>query len=48
MPAVTGYFAPSEEDLAKGGDDFPVLDEDEYIAKITSITVESMKNNFTI
>jgi len=45
MP-VTGYYAPSEDELAKGGGDYPVLGEDEYIAKVTSITVESMKNNF--
>lgn len=49
MP-VSGYYAPSEEDMQNGaagnGDPFPRLEEDEYIAKITEITVEQKPNNF--
>lgn len=49
MP-VTGYSAPSEEEMQNGaagnGDPFPRLDEDEYIATITSIVVEQKPNNF--
>ncbi len=46
MP-VTGYYAPSEDELAKGaGNTYPRLEEDEYIARVTSITVENMANNF--
>ncbi len=43
---VTGYYAPSEDEMAAGGSDFPVLGEDEYLATITSITTENKPNNY--